>query len=363
MYSVFMLFATTALWAQVAAIRGDGRWAWIAYSASTAAMVWTQWFAIVPIIAQQLVFVGVFLQRRHDRTQRRRLLLVWAAALGATLVLVLPLLPIGLHQLAAYTGRHGATSPASAAPATAGLSASSLAGGLSVYAVGANALWAVLGYHSDAVMTQLAALWPLLLLLGLAALGRGRSNRTTALLTCIALPAAVFVAAGFLKRDLFELRYFAGIVPLLLVLLARSVTVVFSRHRTQVLAAMGCVLILLVGLVDQQLNGANPRKYDFEGALERVTRQAEPGDVVLYEPDYLAEVVDYYAPEARTRSIDARSSVDPGAGIWLVATTRVADDRVTSARVGKALADLEQGGRHVVEEFEVPNVHVWELRS
>lgn len=359
MYSLFMLLATLSFWAQVTAIRGDGRWAWAAYVVSTAAMAWTQWFAIVPIAAQQLVFAGVWFRRRHDRTQRRRFLLVWAAALGASLVLVLPLLPLAMDQLGAYAGRRAATT---AAPSQAGAAASGLAGDVSVYAVGANAIWAVLGYHADTVMTQLAALWPLLLLVGFGALGRGRSDRTTALLVCIAAPTLAFIAAGLVKRDLFELRYFAGAVPLVLVLGARAVTVVFRRSRTQFAAAGVAVAILAAGLVDQQLNGANPRRYDFEGALDRITAEAGPDDVVLYEPDYLAEVVEYYAPGVTARSIDARDTVPDGTRTWVLATTRVANDEVTSARVGDALADLE-AERTVVDRFAVPNVRVWELRS
>ena len=361
MYSLFMLLATIALWAQIAAIRGNGRWAWTAYVLSTAAMLWTQWFAIVPIAAQQLIFAGVFLQRRRDRAQRRRFFLVWTAALGAIGVLVLPLVPIGLDQLAAYTSRSGQGVSATTAPSQAGAAASGLAGDISVYAVGANALWAVVGYHSDQVMTQLAALWPLLLLVGLAALGRGRSNRTTALLVCIAVPTLAFVAAGFVKRDLFELRYFTAVVPLILLLLARGMTSIFTRHRAQVAAAVVAVGVLGISLVDQQLNGANPRRYDFEGALEQIVPVAEPGDVVLYEPDYLGDVVEYYAPGVDARSIDARRTVDPDARVWVLATTRVADDKATSARVGEALADLEHNGRTIVDEIRVPNVRVWEF--
>lgn len=364
MYALFMLFATMAVWAQVAILKGDrdtggGRWAWAAYVLSTAAMAWTQWFAVVPIAAQQLVFAGALVQRRHDRTRRRRFLLVWAAALGASLLLVLPLVGVFVDQFGAYAGRR--TTSTTAAPAQAGAAASGLAGDISVYAVGANALWALVGYHSDRVMTQLAALWPLLLLVGLGALGRGRSNRTTTVLTLIALPAVAFVLAGVFKRDLFELRYFAGAVPLLLVLAARTVTVVFRHRRAQALAAVLASLLLVVGLVDQQLNGANPRRYDFEGALGRISAEADPDDVILFEPDYLAEVVDYYAPDMPARSIDARATVDEESTVWVLATTRVADEEATSARVGKALADLEQSGRTVESEIEVPNVRAWEL--
>ena len=56
---------------------------------------------------------------------------------------------------------------------------------------------------------------------------------------------------------------------------------------------------MVVGLVDQQLNGANPRLYDFEGAFGEISARAGKGDIVLYEPSYLAEVVDYYAPDLK----------------------------------------------------------------
>lgn len=360
MYSLFVLLTTAALWAQVRAIRGGGRWAWAAWALLNAAMLWTQWFGVVPLLAGQLVLVGVVVHRWSDRDERRRLLLGWATSMLVLGVLVAPLVPFGLDQLEAYSGRRAA-GVASTAPAQAGAAASGIAQDISIYAIGANAIWAVLGYHADGVMIGLAALWPLLLLLGLASLGRGRSRATTALLVCIALPTALFVLAGSFKRDLFELRYFAFVVPLVLILVARTITRVFARSRGQWAAAGVAALLLLGALVDQQLNGANPRRYDFEGALAQVRDGARPGDVVLYEPDYLADVVHYYAPDVEARSIDARRTVDDDGRTWVVATTRVANQRVTSGRVGEALADLENAGWRVVDETEVPNVRVWEL--
>ena len=165
-----------------------------------------------------------------------------------------------------------------------------------MYAVGANLIWATLGYHADGVMVQLAALWPLLMLLALVMLGRGRSGRSVYLLALVVVPMTALFVVGSMKRDLFELRYFAGAVPALLLLGARVVTATVVRRGPLLLSAAVAAAALSVALVDQQLNGANPRLYDFEGALAEIAERAEPGDVVLYEPEYLADVVDYYAP-------------------------------------------------------------------
>jgi hypothetical protein len=233
---------------------------------------------------------------------------------------------------------------------------------VSVYAVIANGIWAVWGYHADRAMTQVGALWPLGMLAALAALGRGRSRATTLVLGCALVPGMVLFAVAVWKRDLFELRYFAVTVPLLLVVLARAVTAVFHRRWLVMTAASVTLLTLGLGLLDQQLNGANPRRYDFAGAMADVEHDAEPGDVVLYEPVYLADVLDYYAPNLDTRPLGDLDEIPDDVGIFIVATDRVADVRATTARVGDALSRIEQGHREVVDETQHPNVTVWELR-
>ena len=116
---------------------------------------------------------------------------------------------------------------------------------------------------------------------------------------------------------------------------------------------------LSIALVDQQLNGANPRLYDFEGALAEIAERAEPGDIVLYEPAYLADVVDYYAPGVAALPVGA----DVPAGdrtVFVLATERVINAEDTAARLGHELALLDRQ-RDIVARFDRPNVRVWEL--
>ena len=103
-------------------------------------------------------------------------------------------------------------------------------------------------------------------------------------------------ALGLVKRDLFDIRYLSTTVPVLFVLLARLLTAI--PRRTLALAAATTLVLasLVAGLIDQQYNGANPRTYDFNGALASIEAEARPGDVVYYDPSDLNEVVGYYAP-------------------------------------------------------------------
>ncbi len=142
-------------------------------------------------------------------------------------------------------------------------------------------------------------------------------------MTAVALvPAAALFAVGELKPALFEVRYFVAAVPMLLLLTARALTSWAASKTATVLLVTAFAATLAGGLLDQQVSGANPRLYDFRGALEAVERRAGPHDVLIYNPDYLTDVIGYYAPgldaqpmgkscrsaETRRCSCSARSS-------------------------------------------------------
>ncbi len=354
MYSQFMLFAAVAVGAQVQAIRRGRRWDWILYGLSTAALLWTQYFAVLPIAVQQLAFAAAWWSRRRDGHERRRLLLGWLVSTLVVLVAVAPMLPLLRDQIAAYGDRG-----AGLVPGQAGAGNSTIGDGVSIYALGANLIWATLGYHADGAMVQLAALWPLLMLGALALLGRGRSRVSVAVARADRRADRCAV-----RRRLDEARP----VRAALLLGSRPGATAADRplrHRHHATGAGGrrhgrsVLAAMSVGLVDQQVNGANPRLYDFEGAFARIHAEAGPHDVVLYEPSYLAEVVDYYSPDIEAHSVG--TPVPDGVTVWVLSTDRVVNAEASSARLGAELAHLEQG-RDVVEQFRVPNVVVWELR-
>ncbi|MCU1398075.1 MAG: hypothetical protein JWN62_1184, partial [Acidimicrobiales bacterium] len=297
MYALFMLFAALATGAQVVAIRRGLRRDWLIYAVCTAALIWTQYFAFLPVLVQQVGFAWVVWRDRAPqdpvaRDRRRALVRGWLMATVLIAVTLIPLLPILHGQFAAYTNRSDGL-----VPGQAGANSSTIGGAISIYAVGANLIWGIWGYHADGVMVQIAALWPLVMLLGLLLLGRGRSGPSVLLLGLVVVPMAMLFVIGSIKRDLFELRYFSGAVPAMLLLGARLVTSTTRRRVAGITAAGVLTATMAAGLVDQQLNGANPRLYDFRGALAKVheidtnTTGGTGRPIVLYEPAYLADVI------------------------------------------------------------------------
>ena len=129
---------------------------------AAAALVYTQYFGLLFVGVQQLAF-AVARRARRDCAAARACWR-WAALL---VLLALPLAPFALDQFAANeAGRHAASSSRRRPAAR-----SSRGAAPGAYAALTNAAWAVLGYHSNATMTALAALWPL------AAAARARAAR------------------------------------------------------------------------------------------------------------------------------------------------------------------------------------------
>jgi 4-amino-4-deoxy-L-arabinose transferase-like glycosyltransferase len=353
MYSLFMLFAVLAVWGQVRVLRRGSTRDWALYVAAAVALVWTQYFAFFLVAVQQVVFAFA---AWRDEAMRRRLLRGWLVCAAVFVALVAPLVPFAYHQFAVNqsSGRGFGSTPSQAGGVIAGETHPSL------YAFLANGVWSVWGYHADATMIDLVALWPLAMLLALAMLGRGWS-RMSSLLTCSALlPALALFVIGQRKSDLFDLRYFAGAVPILLLLAGRGLTI-FTRNRVARIALASIFgASLLAGLVDQQLNSDNPRRYDFRGAIDAIESRARPGDVVLYNPVYLGQIVHYYAPGLTARPLAQRLPPRTGRGrVFLLGS--FFDHRQIAAATGKALYDLGRT-RRLVTRMPGHNVRVWEFR-
>lgn len=358
MYALFMLLAVLSAWAQIVAIRRGERLAWLAWSLSTAALVATQWFAVVPLAVELAAFVIVGWRRRAQRAELLAFLRRCGAATAVLVLLVAPLVPFLLGQLAAYRSRGGAA--LSALPSAAGGDVAAATTNLSVYAVGANLIWAATGYHADGTMAQIAALWPFTLLAGLALLGRHWRAETKLMVALVVAPLAVLFALGTFKRDLFELRYASGAVPMVTVLMSRAISGVARTKRTLVAATAAVTLVLGVSLADQQLNGANPRLYDFQGALSPIESERDPAAVLAYQPDYLADVLAYYAPDVRSMPLERLDPKRAGP-IYVLVPQRLVDDPASSAAIGTRLADIERT-HTLVGRIQRPNVEVWKFR-
>ncbi|MEJ7648529.1 MAG: glycosyltransferase family 39 protein [Nakamurella sp.] len=362
MYMFWVLFALLAAWAQLRILRrGRGSLAeWTTFVLSTVALLYTQWFALLPILVQHLVFAAALLSRStpHRGALARR----WGMSVLASLALFAPLLP----YLWVQAGSVLSATSAAGTPGQTGSAASSATGTVpDVYAVLANAIWSVWGYHSDAAMISLGALWPAAMLLVLASLGRGRTRTVTVLLMIGVVPALLLFVVGFQRRQLFELRYFTSLVPMVLLVLARMAASWGRGPIARVLLPLTIVASLVLGLVDQQINKSNPRVYDFRAAAQYVNTEGTAQDITVYAPSFLKDEIAYYAPRT---SITVASTFVPGripdlAGRRIFVLGSFLDQQGVSAQVGKVLADLQNSGWEQRSVQSFANVTVWEFQE
>jgi hypothetical protein len=356
MYSLFMLLALLAVWMQVRVVRRGRPVDWVLYTLASVALLWTQYFGVLQVLVQQGAFAGVFVYRWRSGVPIGRALIAWAISALTIVLLCLPLAGLASDQLHAYLNRRAGT------PSSVGSSVAPSTEHLSIYAGIANAVWTVIGYHSDHTMLLLGALWPLAMLGSLFLLGRGWSA-TTALVTAAALlPMVALFGLGLLKRDLFEVRYFAGAVPLFALLIGRLLASFKPRSLTLVIAATAVGVALLAGLTDQQLNRTNPRFYDFQGATARILAEARPGDTVIYSPSFLEPIAEYYLPRQDTRPITKADAAlrDVRGRVFVIAS--FLDRPSVAARTGAVISEIERRGRVLDARYDEPQVKVWVYR-
>lgn len=370
MYSLFMLLATVAVWAQARAVRSGKTRYWAAYVLGSAALVWTQYFGVLQVVAQQLVFLVVVVERRRDHPRRNAVLTRGVPAMVFIALLVAPLVPfaatqfqnnqesgLGFSTTAETTLRDGAGDLVDEAEPEGTVAARP-----SIYGVLTNVAWGSFGYHSDGVMQRIIAVWPLGILAGLVLLGRRRLRANRLLLAVAGVPMVVVFAASLVasgNRSLFEIRYFVGAVPAGLLLLAGALSAWSATRRGRLVAAGVVVALFGTALVHQSVGPDNPRVYGYRETLSAIAEDAGPGDVLVYEPNYLDYVLDYYDPGIPSSALaDGLPEVERGDRIYILASFGFAGTRGSQQRVDDALATLGTE-RRLVNSYERAQVKVW----
>jgi hypothetical protein len=323
---------------------------------SAAAVIYTQYFGVFLVVALQLAVLPGILRRRRELGGSNAPVIGYAASMALIAALLLPLVPFALDQF----GANEAAGRGFQAPAQAGGDVAGDGDEISAYAAITNLVWALWGYHAGGTMASIGALWPLGLLLVLLLLGRGGSPPSRVVAAAAIVPPALLTLVATQKALLFELRYALPAVPFLVLLAARAIAS-WPRGRTaSIVVAGAATIILLGGLADQQLNGTNPRSYDFEGALADVSSRADSGDVLVYQPTYLNNVVEYYEPGLDARALDTERlpAIRPGRRVYVLGS--FLNEPRHESPVREALRRLERRAK-LTDRTSRSQVRVWEF--
>jgi uncharacterized membrane protein len=346
MYAFVTLFGLLALLTQLRVLRNGTMLNWAAYILATAALLWSHYFGLLLIAVQQLIFIGVLVHRYRSKEPVKPLALGFAYS-AAVLVMQLVPLAVFAHNQFQSTGAAAGSPSGTYDP-------------LSFYAVVSNMAWALWGYQPNVTTALLSAMWPLLLLLSLLLLGRGGSRQTLILGAAALAPVVLLLIVSVFDRELFEVRYFLLVVPLLLLLIARLVTGWIRKPSARLLVAGGIGLTLVLGLVNQQTNPGNPRLFDFRGAIQDIKRDAGPNSLVLYEPPDMRYVLEYYAPNLRGQPISqAVSAGREGSPVFVLASFQT--NKAFFNETNKVVGQLSFF-RKLVRRFHTPQTLVWEFQ-
>jgi uncharacterized membrane protein len=346
MYEFVALFGLLALLMQLRAIRNGTMLNWAGYILATATLLWSHYFGLILIAVQQLIFVAALVHRKRNGQPVKALALGFAYSAVVLVMQLVPLLVFAHHQYQVTSGAAGSPS------GTYDL--------LSFYSVLANMAWALWGYQPNATTVLLAAMWPLFLLGSLVLLGRGGSRQTMGLAAAALTLVVLLIVVSAFDRSLFEVRNFLILVPLVLLLIARLITGWIRKPSARLLVAGGVAVTLLVGLADQQLNKANPRLFDFRGAIADIKADAGPNSLVLYEPSDMRYVLEYYAPELRSQPLSqAVSASREGSPVFVLASFQ--SNRAFFNETNKVVGQLTFF-RTLVHRFKTPQTLVWEFR-
>ncbi len=150
------------------------------------------------------------------------------------------------------------------------------------------------GFHSDSLSANLVSLWPLLLiaLFAIVYYIKPPSMKTLYLLLISFGILILMFVLGF-YRNVFVVRYISiYTIPLILILGYLISRIKKMKHYQLILVIL--TICLSIFWADQSFNKANALRYDNGQAISHIEERIKPGDIIIFTPNYLDNIFEYY---------------------------------------------------------------------
>jgi hypothetical protein len=347
---VTALLATLALVTMLQAVDRGRPLDWIVFGVTGAVLVWSHQLAVL----HAAVLVGaagvVVIERRRRAAGTGGAVAGWATA--AVLV--------GASFAVLVSYRHG-LGPPSVPPPLEYATSGAPGAGRSVLGLAGTAVTGILGFHPRDVTSRLLALWPLAILATFALAVRAWTRRG---LLLAALAATPFVAllvlqvAGMPRSPLFALEWTATAVPMIAIGLARAATVAGAWPRARLLAAIGAAVLVLAA-ADQAIRVEPVDRVDVTPAVDEVAAEARAGDLVIYAPAAVGDLVRHEVGDADVVGLrrGGERAADTEGRVFVVGAFSFADDDVRDEVL--ALVTDISADRPLASENRYGDTTVW----
>lgn len=287
MYTLLVLMATLSQYFFVRIIKTGKGWGWYALIAVLGA--YSHYFFMFNLAAQGIFYLF------NRRLFARGTLLKFIAVAVAVVVALSPWL-LYFHSL----GSASDTRPLLQKPSTVDF--------FNAYSQ------FIFGFQNDRINTYLLSSWPLVMLVALAAVRRGKMALSTIgfIAAMATIPIVLAYIVSLLVTPFFLSRYMISSMPALIILIVWIISQ-YGRKAASAFVTVALIATILTS-VQQAYSASTPLAEDYKGIATRLNKEAAPQDlIVLSAPFTIYPFEYYYHGEAQIQTIPVWDRVSPGA--------------------------------------------------
>jgi hypothetical protein len=273
---------------------------WLLFGVAGIGLLWTHQLGIVHLIVLHVAAATSLIERRRRDRPDTQFVAGWGLSLAAHAAAL-----IAVVRYRGGMGRPDVLPPFEYA--TRGAPGA----GRSVFGLVGTGLNGLFGFHPSDVTSRMLALWPMCILAAFIFFCRSWSRRGALL---VALAIAPFVAllalqvAGAARNPPFALSWVATALPMIAIGAGRTMSLCRRWSACRTLGIIAAV-VLLIAATDQIARGGAIDRFDVDPAIDQLSAAAE-GDVIVYAPDELGDLVRREAPNATIVDTDEAANVD-----------------------------------------------------